>query len=290
MRLLRGYVPVLILFFYLTSGLSSRSFLWELDNNGEKSYILGSIHMLKKDVYPLKKELEEAFSNCDILAVEADISTEKMGEILKVTMDMAGYRDGSGLKDHISPETYALAEKKMDELGMSIDYFGNFKPWFLAMTVTSMEIVRLGFDPNIGVDKYFINKAEGKTILELEGIPFQLGIFEALSDRENDLFLLSSLKEADSLRDNVDSMVSAWRDGDTETIEKILKKNRDEQPELSGLFDVIIDQRNVSMTGKIEEWIRKGGTYYIIAGAAHLVGENGIISLLKKKGFMLRQI
>lgn len=292
MKIKFSYLIILIIFIVIITApsLTARSFLWEVEVNGIKSYVLGSIHMLKKSAFPLKNELEEGFKNCKFLVVEADISTENMGEILKVTMEKAGYTDGTKLKDHISTKTFDLAKKRMDDMNMSIDHFENFKPWFLAMSITSMELMKLGFDPNIGVDKYFINKAEGRDILELEGIPFQIGIFDSFSDKENDMFLISSLKEADSLNENVGAMVSAWQDGDVKAIAKMVEENRVAEKGLEEIFNIIIDKRNLAMSHKIEKWLNAGGSYFIIVGAAHLVGENGIINLLRNKGFELKQM
>ncbi len=281
---------VLVIAVFSVQVLTAKSFLWEVEVSGVKSYILGSIHMLKKSAFPLKDELESGFRSCDFLAVEADISAENMGEILKITMEKAGYKDGSKLSDHISADTMELARTRLNKLNMSIDYFENFKPWFLAMSITSMELMKLGFDPNMGVDKYFINKLGKKKILELEGIPFQIGIFDRFSDKENDMFLRSSLNEADSLGENVDSMVKAWKEGDVEGLAKIVTENRNKETELSQIFKIIIDDRNVTMTEKIQKWLNSGASYFIIVGSAHLVGDKGIIHLLSKKGFTLKQI
>ncbi len=291
MRAILSPMIIILIFFTIpVLNLEAKSFLWEVEVKGEKSYILGSIHMLKKSSFPLKKELETGFENCNFLVVEADISTENMGEILRITMEKAGYNDGSKLKDHISPEAFNLAKKRMEDLNMSIDYFENFKPWFLAMSITSMELMKLGFDPNIGVDKYFINKAEGKKILELEGIPFQIGIFDSFSDKENDMFLISSLKEADSLGENVEAMVTAWQSGDINSLTKMVTDNRSEEAELEEIFTILIDKRNLSMSEKMAKWMNEGGRYFFVVGAAHLVGEKGIINLLREKGFILKQI
>lgn len=279
-----------LLFFLPAQADPGKSFLWEVEVNGEKSYILGSIHMLKKSAFPLAEVMEDAFKGCDFLAVEADISPSNMGEIFRVTMEKAGYQDGSTLSDHISKETLELAKKELKKMNMSLDYFQKFKPWFLAMTVTSVELMKLGFDPNIGVDKYFLNKSGDKKILELEGIPFQIGLFDSFSDRENDMFLRSSLSEAGSLGENVDAMVAAWKAGDVEKLTKMVTDNREKEKELSDIFKIIIDDRNRTMTDKIEGWLKGGGSYFIIAGAAHLVGDNGIIRLLGKKGFTLKQL
>jgi len=289
---MRQWIPITLALAMLipASVAEGKSFLWEVDVKGEKSYILGSIHMLKKTAFPLDPAIEDAFNACEYFAVEADISAKNMGEIFRVTMEKAGYQDGSTLSDHISKETLALVKEALEERNMSLDYFRKFKPWFLAMTLTSMELVKLGFDPNIGVDKYFLNKAGEKKILELEGIPFQIGLFDSFSDRENDMFLRSSISEAGSLGKNVDAMVAAWKDGDVEKLTRMVTENREKEKDLSDIFRIIIDDRNRTMTDKIEGWLNRGGTYFIIAGAAHMVGEKGIIRLLRKKGFALKQL
>lgn len=279
-----------ILFLNLSLLLKGKSFIWELDFNGVKSYILGSVHMMKKNVFPLKKEIEDAFENSKYLVVEADISPGKTAELIKLTLENANYADKSNLKDHLTEKTFKLVKKKMDELGMSIDYFKTFKSWFVAMTITSMELVKLGFNPKFGIDKYFIDRAKDKVLVELEGIKYQMNLFNNFTDKENESFLVSIINEASSMGKNIDKMVNAWNIGDTEGMLKMVEQDRGKNPGMEELFNAIIEKRNKRMAEKIGDLVKEGKAVFVVVGAAHLIGKEGVINLLRMNGFNLKQM
>lgn len=270
---------------------TGKSFLWEVDSTLGKSYILGSVHLLKKEHYPLKNAIEEAFKRTEALAVEADISAEKMAEGMMIMMQKGMYKGEETLKDNISEKTYQLAQEKLKELGMDIEGFRKFKPWMLAMTISSMELMKLGFNPNYGIEKYFLEKASGKKeILELEGLEYQANLFESLTEGENDKFLLSTIMEVNQLEKEIENIVKAWITGDTARMEQILTKYIQKYPDLKDLYKKILDGRNEKMVDKISSYLKTGKKYFVIVGAAHMVGEKGIIRLLKNKGFSIRQL
>jgi hypothetical protein len=268
-----------------------KSFLWEVDGQAGKSYLLGSIHLLKKEMYPLKPEIEAAFTNTGALVVEADISQGKMAELSALTFKMGLYQGEDSLKAHVSEKTYNRVAGWLKENGMDITGFARFKPWMLALTITGMAFLKQGFDPNYGIDKYFMGQAEGKKdILELEGIAFQMNLFDGLSEQENDLFLFSSLEDISDSAEDIDRLVDAWSQGDAPAMERFVTENVRKYPELKGLFQKLTDERNRRMAEKIFSFLQEKRTFLVIAGAAHLVGETGIVRLLEAKGFKVRQL
>lgn len=268
-----------------------KSFLWEVQGAGGKSYLLGSIHLLKKEMYPLKPEIEAAFANTGALVVEADISPGKMAELTALTLKMGLYQGDDSLKANVSAKTYNLVADWLKKNGMDIAGFAKFKPWMLALTITSMAFLKQGFDPNYGIDKYFMGQAEGKKdILELEGIAFQINLFEGLNERENDLFLFSSLEDVSDSEEESGRMVNAWSEGDAPGMERFVTENIRKYPELKGLFQKLTDERNRRMVEKILSFLQEKRTFLVIVGAAHLVGEQGLVRLLEAKGYTLKQL
>jgi uncharacterized protein YbaP (TraB family) len=273
------------------SDSTGKSFLWEVESAAGKSYLLGSIHLLKKEHYPLRNIIEQAFERTDVLAVEADISGDKMFQEGMKMMQKGMYTGEETLQKNISPKTFQLARDKMKELGMDIDAFKTFKPWMLALTIESMEVMKMGFDPNFGIDKYFMDKAVGKKeIVELEGIGFQVELFDGFSKEENEKFLLSSIMEASRMKKEMNEMVDAWANGDTLKMERFLTENIGKYPELKGMYEKILDGRNERMVEKIAVYLKTGKRYFIVVGAAHMVGEKGIVRLLQKKGIPVKQL
>lgn len=293
------WVRLSALFFLLNLILSvnsqvaeqGKSFLWEIQADASKSYILGSVHLLKKEMYPLKAAVEKAFTDSDVLVVEADVSADKMMDVAALTMKKGFYAGEETLKDNISANTYNLVKDWLKKNNMDIEGFHKFKPWMLALTITSMELVKMGFDPNYGIDKYFLEKAAGKKeILELEGIQFQLNLFDGLTKEENDQFLFASLQEISGPKEEFDRMIEVWLKGDADLMEDLVTKNIQKFPKLKNLYQKLTDDRNVKMLEKILSFLDQDKSYLIVVGAAHLVGKKGIIQLLRDRGFSLKQL
>jgi uncharacterized protein YbaP (TraB family) len=205
------------------------------------------------------------------------------------------YTGEETLKANISEKTFQLVEDKLKELGMDISGFQTFKPWMVAMTIEGMELMKLGFTPNYGIDKYFIDKASTSTpgkkeIVELEGLEYQVKLFESFSKEENEKFLISAIMEANQLEKEIDAMVNAWTIGDVGKMEQLLIQNIQKHPELKVLYKKILDDRNEKMVEKIISYLKTDKKYFIVAGAAHMVGRKGIIQLLKENGFKVKQL
>lgn len=270
---------------------NGKTFLWEIKSNTNISYILGSIHFLKEDMYPLNKKIENAFEESDVLVVEANLSNDKIAEATLLIMQRGMFQGDRTLKKAILKKTYTLAEKKLKEYGMDISNLQKFKPWLLAMTITSFELMRLGLDPNFGIDKYFLDKAlRKKEILELEGAEFQVNLLDSFPAEQQDKFLFYTLKEASKSRKQIEGMIKAWSEGNAFEMEKILYESIQNLPELKNFYRKLIDDRNEKMVKKIESFLKTNKKFFIVVGAGHLIGKNGIIQLLRNRGVDLTQL
>jgi uncharacterized protein YbaP (TraB family) len=289
-RLLGAVLKGVVLLAILTGELSAqeKSFLWRVHSNEHSVDILGSIHLLKKQSYPLNKALEEAFERSKKLVLEIDLRAATPEKIQQLTLQRSMSLDGSQLQQNVSKETYESAVKRAQELGVDIRVFSGLKTWVVAMTMAALKLEKLGFDPNFGIDRYFAGRAtlSGKPTGGLETAEFQLDLFDRLSARQQELLLRQSLKEMDHLESNVAELVQAWKSGDVDTIERHLLVGMRDYPEI---HRKIIDDRNQSWLPQIEDSLLRGENALIVVGAAHLVGKNGIIELLKRRGYIVEQ-
>jgi uncharacterized protein YbaP (TraB family) len=267
-----------------------KSFLWKVQSSHSTVYLLGSIHFLKKDVYPLNQTIENAYESSDRLVVEANIND--LGKLdLKRLADKAFYKDGDDLEKHVSPETYRLIQKESKSLDMPIDLIRMQRPWFLALSFEATELMRLGYDPQYGVDYHFLAKAQGKKeILELESLDEQLSLLSDYSDKEQEQFLLYTLNSLSSMGRQVEDMVRAWTTGDAQSLESIIADAAPPDASLAPVLEKLFDERKLKMTSKIEGYLNSKGTYFVIVGAGHLVGKRGIIELIKSKGYVVEQL
>ena len=275
----------------LTSNSLNKNFLWEARGGTNTVYILGSLHLARADLYPLDQKIESSFESCDVLVVEVDIGKADPFEMQQKFFEKGLYYGSDTIADHISNETFELTKNKMAALGMDISFMIMYKPWFLAINLVTLELVKLGFDPNYGVDKHFMDKARrAKEIFELESIDYQIGLFDGFDDRQQELLLFSTLLDIDIIEEEMEKMISVWQAGDYKALEKILRKGLDEHPQILPIYEKLFYERNINMTQRIETFLGDERDYFVIVGAGHLVGTKGIIQLLKEKGYSLKQI
>jgi len=269
---------------------SQKGFLWKVQSKTGTAYILGSIHAYKSELFPLPKKMEDAFDKSDALAVEANINEIKPDSMMTM-INGAFYQDRSTLEKHLSKETYEMTVQKLNEIGLPLELFQNTKPWFVALNVTSMELQKLGLDPEYGIDKYFLKKAENKKkIVELESIDYQINLLSGFSDAEQELFLVSAFRDLELLKGEINEILKAWNTGDTKTMESFVSKSLQDDPGMLPIYRKLVFERNKNMVSRIEGYLRTNEQYFVVVGAAHLVGKDEIIEILKKKGYLVEQL
>ena len=269
---------------------SQKSFLWKIQSETNTVYLLGSLHFARKEIYPLRQRIENAFDQSDFLVVEANVNDIGKADFQKL-MGSAIYPADDTLEKHLSTETYERVKKEMGGLGIPVELINKQKPWFLSMTMVALESLKLGFDPNYGIDKYFLKKAEGKKkILELESLDYQIGLFSNFSDKEQELLLIYTFKDLTIMEQELDKLTQAWTTGDTKGMESILTKSLLEDKRLSSIYEKLVYERNKQMVLTIENFLKTKKTYFVIVGAGHLVGKEGIIELLKTSGYRVEQL
>ncbi len=284
------FVASLVIFVRDAPSQSQKSFLWKIQSKTSTVHVLGSLHLAKKEIYPLHQKIEDAFAQSDSLVVEADVNDVKKIDIQKI-MESAFYPANDALEKHISPETFESVKKETNGLGIPVELLNKQKPWFLAMTLVSLESIKLGLDPSLGIDKYFLSKAEGKKrVIELESLDYQVSLLSGFSDKDQELFLIFTLKDLHIMEQEVSPLIQAWVSGDTQRMESLMTRSVSEDKRLSPIFEKLIFERNIRMASRIEDFLRTKGTYFVIVGAGHLVGGRGVIGLLGGKGYLIQQL
>jgi uncharacterized protein YbaP (TraB family) len=265
------------------------NFLWQVQAKGKTVFLLGSIHVLKKDIYPLSKTIEDAFAKSDVLAVEANVNALSGIDAERIMLS-AVYTDENNLVQHVSPATLALVKKEAAGLGLPPVVVVQQKPWFLGMTLQSLALLQAGYDPEYGIDKHFLTKATGKKkILELEGIDEQIDLLAGLNDQEQELFLLYTINDLKQAVKEADQVVEAWRAGAVKRLETIIDQNALPDQRFKPIYEKLVIKRNKKMAALIENYLKSNDTCFVVLGAAHLIGKEGIVQLLKDKGYQVEQ-
>ena len=233
--------------------------------------------------------MEEAFDAAKKLVFEIDLQSATPEKAQQTTFEKGLFRDGATLQQSISKETYDLTEQRARELGVDLRVMNPLKPWLVALTLTTLKLQKLGFDPAAGVDHYLAERAKrsGKPTGGLESLEFQIGLFDGLSRRDQEMMLRESLTEMDLLDQGIERIIRSWFSGEVAAIEELLLAGMREYPEV---HEKIIVERNRRWLPQLEKLLAQGESALVVVGAAHLVGKEGVIELLKQRGYTVEQL
>ena len=265
-----------------------KSLLWKVSKDTNSIYLLGSIHYLRKENYPLKNAVLDAFEASKRLVLEIDLNATSAENARRVTLEKAVYRDGTSLPQNIGEDTYQLAAQRAAQLGIDMRLLNPMKAWFAALTLIAIKLQAIGLDPNLGVDRYLATEAKrrGKPTSGLETLEFQIGLLDQLSKKDQELMLRETVGELDLLDQNLNDIVRSWIDGDDALLAKLLLAGMMEYPEV---HQKIIVERNRRWLPEIEKLLQQGNGAMVVVGAAHLVGQDGVIEMLRAKGYSVEQ-
>src|SRR6516165_27889 len=278
----------------VAGGGAAKHFLWKVTGpKGGVVYLLGTIHAGKADFYPLPPIIEDSFKESDTLIEEIDIS--EPGEAARVQqglIETGSYPNSDTITNHLSEVTRSHLAAYVKNGGLPEPAIAHMRPWLVSMLVMQLEMKRMGIEPSYGLDRHFLEEAQQshKQISALEDAGSQIKLFSSLSEEFQDRLLLSSLVDMEKWASVVDLMTRSWRLGDAAAMQKLITSSVRDYPQLKPLMTKLLDDRNTAMTAKIERFLQTPKTYFVAVGAGHLVGEQGILSQLRRKNFRVEQL
>ncbi|MEO8002741.1 MAG: TraB/GumN family protein, partial [Arenimonas sp.] len=256
-----------------------KPFLWKVSDADNSLYLLGSFHMLKASDYPLAKSTDLAFDDAEQLYFE--LSPEEMNNpALGQKMTQAARRtDGKTLQQSLPPETWKKFEAYALERNMPIANFQGFEPWFVTMILSVSEMQKVGLDPALGLDKHFMDRAAkaGKPAKGLETGDSQIAIFDGMSAKQQEQFLLDTLDESADMKNKMEELHTVWRNADDKTLYNDMAKEMSvKYPEL---YQSINPERNKAWLPKLEALLKENDKddIMVVVGSLHLVGKEGVV-------------
>jgi uncharacterized protein len=267
----------------------ARHCLWRIEGQTNTVFLLGSMHFLKKEHYPLPKPIEDAYQKSQTVIFEADIEEMQSPAVQAKFAKEGRIADGETLKQKISKQTYARLQTYLAGALGSPSVFDTLTPWMAAVALAEIELQRLGYRPEDGIDIYFSNKAihDGKKIQGFERVDFQIGLFTGLSKADQEEMLKQALDDADESKAMLADITDSWMRGDTKKMEKLLLETFAAYPEIEK--KLLLD-RNKRWIPTIEKLLGSGQNGFIVVGTAHLVGKGSVVDLLAKKGLKIQQL
>ncbi len=262
---------------------------WKITSPTTEIYCLGSIHVATEDMYPLPPEMEAAFNRSDSLVVEADVTKVNQLELAMKILKEGSYPQGDALDKHITPETLKALQKFCTDNELPYVIFNPMKPALAAVMVEAMVVQKMGMSPELGLDMHFLREAGDtkKKIVELESADAQINLILGFDDKLGEKWLAESLK--DSGKEELEKVMSAWKRGDARTIQTMVIDEGKSDPALQKINDMVIYQRNDDMVKKIDELLKGREKAFVVVGAAHLLGDRGILKQLEAKKYKVEQ-
>ena len=267
------------------------SYLWEVSSLTNKIYLFGTVHAGRPQWYPLPAAVENAYADSTVLVVEADITNV---DAMRKSAEAMTYKPPDSLRSHVSPDDYARFVKLLPRFALGESQIAQLKPFMAVSLLVFAEWARLGFRPDYGVDSYFIKKAKGelKPIVEIEGVDEQIRLMDSLTDKETRQLFEGTIIALESglTNEQITGMVGAWQFGDPNLMLEIARRYNDQVPGAKEFEETFIWSRHAEMLGKIEDYLNHSKERHFVAvGALHLSGPRGLVELLRKRGYIVRQ-
>lgn len=268
---------------------TGKNFLWKVeDKDGSVAYLLGSLHVLTPEWYPLSNTINKAFADSKVLIEEVDIDETNDPAVMIAALAKAMLTDGKTLDQMVSPEIYAEVKRRAEKSGLPMVALQRMKPWLVAITLMAPTLQAAGFKPELGIDQHFfaLAKSSGMPRDALETITYQLDRFDSMSPKLQEDLLRTTIEDLDSEVNGVKEMAQAWAFGNVAEMEKTNLKGLQESPEL---YQRLLVERNHNWVPRIERCVKEKSGCFVVVGAAHLVGPDGLPTLLAKQGYTVTQ-
>lgn len=275
------------------SPLMAKSPVWKISQGDEHIFLGGTIHVLSKSDYPLPTAFEVAFTSADKLFFEVDERSLKSPLAQKKFLPLLKYSDSRTLESEISPQVYTQLQRFLKNRHLPIDGFKKFTPAGITLTLTMIELQRLGVidvgGESPGVDSYYSKRGhgEGKQVAALETLDDQIQFLMSINNEDGDQIIKSNLRDLAELESMWKNLLAAWRSGDLEKLEDIGIKPLLEFPRV---LQILLIQRNNNWLTKIKPMFDTPEIEFVMVGALHLAGDYGLIKQLSNAGFKVEQL
>lgn len=280
---------VFVLVFFSALPAYAGSPVWRVSKGDQQLFIGGTIHLLTQADYPLPDAFDKVYRHAAVVVLETDMQKLQDPQYQQLMINSSMYTDGRTLQSVLKPETFNALKQHLDSRGVPIANLLPFKAGMASMTVTMMELQRLGL-VGTGVDEFFSKKAaqDGKKLGELESVEQQIEFLAALGEGREDEMIAYTLRDVNELPSFMQAIKEAWRQGDLVKLKEVtLDPFKKEFP---GAYQSLLVERNNNWLPKIEGMLQSKEIELILVGALHLVGKDGVLQQLANRGYKIQKL
>jgi uncharacterized protein YbaP (TraB family) len=274
--------------FMLRRGISdsSPSLVWEVTSDRGRIFLAGSIHILKATLFPLAPAYERAFKEADQLAFEINPLLQSDPERV-LALESLTAADPKEVKQALGKQVNRKLKKFVRSQGGKVSASYRLKPSITALQISQIKAGAYGYVSDLGLEMHFARQAStrGKPLLELESPIDALMILTELPMPTQVNMLGLTLDSLDVSHQLLFEMVSAWLHGDAEKLYELTIAETRSYPELANFYVKLLDDRNTQWMEKLETYLNSDKTTFVMVGAAHMAGKNGLLQQLRDAGY-----
>jgi uncharacterized protein len=258
--------------------------VWAIHGDHNTVYLAGSVHLLKANDSRLPAAFDHAYSGSKAIVMELAIDKVDQMQMATWMMEHGTLKDGTSLRSVLGDDRYRRVSTEAGRLGVPMEAADMLQPWALGLQLLELQYMQLGFDPEQGVEQQLQHKAQadGKPISGLETLDDQLGVLQGMTYADQARFLDMIVSEMHDVDGETQSVVTAWRNGDSATLATLLS---DEYKSFPALYRLLVSDRNKRWIPQIEKLLHGNQDYFVVVGALHLVGDGGLIELMRRDGY-----
>jgi hypothetical protein len=262
--------------------------VWAIHGDHNTVYLAGSVHLLQANDAALPPGFNRAYADSRTLVMEIDLGKLDPEEAAGWMMEHGVLGEGN-LQKAIGDQRYRRVSTEATRLGLPMEVANQFAPWALGLQLLELQYAKLGFDSQSGVEQQLEHRAQAdnKPTAGLETMPQQLGLFEELTPEEQAKFLDLVVTEMNDVGKDTQEVIAAWRVGDANKLAALL---RDEYKSFPTLYRSLVTERNKRWVPQIEKLLQGKDNYFVVVGALHLVGDGGLLDLMRRDGFKAEQL
>jgi len=261
--------------------------VWVVRSGDALIYLGGTCHLLRPMDYPLPEGFEKAYAEAQRIVFEADPAELNSSQIQQTLAHRSLYPEGAGLDTVLTTATYGRLQDYCRSRDLPLAALNRLKPPMLALSLLAIELQRAGVT-TAGADFHFYDRAvaDGKSTDSLETVEQQIDCLLTMGEGEEDAFVTYALEDMEGLPLLIDRLIAAWREGDEEAIAGLVLTSKLEMPTL---YRTLYVERNAAWLPRIENLLQTPETELVLVGVGHLVGEEGVVAELRRRGYTLEK-
>ena len=277
---------------------NGKAIFWKVEKDGKPaSWLLGTMHVTDPRVLAMPDAARTAYDEATTVVVESDEITDekKAGAAMMARPDLIMFADGKSITDFLNKEEAERLEQGLKRRGLSLAVVGRMKPWMLMSFVAlpACEIARkTAGAPFLDQQLAKTALAEGKSLKGLETLIEQISALDSLAVEPQVKGLVQTVELGDTLKDVIETMSQLYLAGDTGMIMPMMRAAvpEGEDADAYAKFEqrIIVDRNHIMADRAMP--ILDEGNVFMAVGALHLAGPEGVVELLRKKGFTVTAV